>query len=451
MVVRTRGVQEKTVPLADVREWWKLLGAPEKHLELVSSVDPVWDPETQRLVVNELREHDTRGWEKIRFVVSFNRSIINWSDTRWGKCGKGGRLWVRSDTSGLDGLMHHCLNDSTCSNYRISAYDKLDKRTRMLLSVAALGTMATEVFIFKMLEDDRLFLHARETHTDVVAKMEEVAQLPDLVWDRMSTVARCDPGEYMHEALFSQAISYGFLMQEVFEQVNEEPLSLTQGDIDANVAELSERTTVPTNNATARMKKSLDQGMRPARLVSALVDLKEAPMTTELTEEAHAIGAMLRRQRKFLSEKQLRVRCLGTAFLPLVRRKQVNARIKRIDSHLGTLSKKMEWALKGKIHGKHMFFREKVKASMRPGRANATERKNKSEEIMATHNLEYAHLRPLAKLTYTKQAREYDKKKGPSFLQKPCESWRPRSGASSVTMRKAKRHVGLETMCRMHA
>ena len=266
-------------------------------------------------------------------------------------------MWARADTTGLDGMMNACFADPTCSNYRMTGYTKLDQPARMLLGVAAFSTVPVEHFIFKMMDDDRLLLHARETHAEVVKKMQSTTQLPDLLWDRMSKSVRCEPHEYMHQTLFSMAISYGFLWDEVYEFVETDPLRLTQGDIQANVMELAETREAPQDPIAARIKDALDEGLEPPRVVGALTDLKEAPMSTKLSEEAHALGAVLKAQRKHLNEKQLRVRCLLAAYRPTVRRNKLSLQLASIDRQLAWLAKQKS----GQIHGRRMFFKQKVK------------------------------------------------------------------------------------------
>ena len=89
---------EKT-DAAEAGELWRFFDVPDTFIDLFVEVDPWWDGRT--VWVNpELAQHSL-FFEKVSVVLAYCFSWVNWSDTRWVKCGRSARKYLRSEAAGI--------------------------------------------------------------------------------------------------------------------------------------------------------------------------------------------------------------------------------------------------------------------------------------------------------------------------------------------------------------
>ncbi len=273
--------------------FWKSLDIPDNLLSLFEEVDPRWDAANKRLLVQSGLQRDPECWHKVSMVVLVCRRWINWSDTRWARFGRAGKLYVRSLCTGIDASVQQCLADPSCSSYHLTGYSRASSEVRFLLSISAFSAAPCEYFVLQMLIDDRLLRRAPELHSGVLERLRIIAEMPEEVWSRVASMLDRSMHSFRHAVMLSACIAYGYLVRDVFTHVWTEPLSLTQGDIEANVAGLAIRMEPIRDERVQRMKNLLDAGTAQGALVEGLRLLRDVPGSTALVEEGHASGSIL--------------------------------------------------------------------------------------------------------------------------------------------------------------
>jgi hypothetical protein len=163
---------EKMSRNSGVAWMFPLPGWISSRLDLMVTVDPVWDASRQRLLVNGQLAGDADGWDRIVFAVMVCRRWLKWSLTRWARSGRAGRFLIRSVVCGIDSHVELVLSDAHVSNSYLSGWKKTTSDHLMLLGVAAIANKPFELFSIAMLTDDRLLLHLK-SYQDIAEGRDE--------------------------------------------------------------------------------------------------------------------------------------------------------------------------------------------------------------------------------------------------------------------------------------
>ena len=302
---------ERTDPVESRRTFWACLDLKGPLLELFTECDPLWDEQTQRLCVATRLESDPHCWDKLQVLILSCRRWTTWSETRWARFGRAGRLFTRSACTGLHAAHQQLVEDPLCMNSNLAGYrHHVTDQIRKLLAVAALAAIPGEAFVRKLLKDDRLALRASHIMDVVLGKLRWVCELPTLVWARLAAPIQLSTEQFMHDVILCSCISFGYIFRYAFLDLQRQPWNMTQGDIAANVEALAAGTTVIRDERVERMYNLLQSGVPSAALVDGLELLREAPFSTKMAEEAHASGALMMNAHERYSEKALRTRAL---------------------------------------------------------------------------------------------------------------------------------------------
>lgn len=110
--------------------------------------------------------------------------------------------------------------------------------------------------------------------------MAGVFQMGPLVCEQVAALIGATVEDFRHQVFLSMLISYGFLYREVFGYLKLEPLSLTQGDVAGNVADLLARDPSTIDDGlTKRIHAMLVAGTPEASVIDALMLMRDAPTT----------------------------------------------------------------------------------------------------------------------------------------------------------------------------
>ena len=330
---------EHQAPREAVHEFWAWLKIPPRFLQLFCEVDPLWDPTQRRLDVNSRLRDDPEAWQKISVVVFFCRRWKLWSLTRWVRGGDSGRLALRSFLTGVDFQIQQCRDDEAINEENLAGFRRCSPAVVLFLSIMAISFQAIEFLILQLLEDDRLLVHAARLLPRMFEIMGDTAALSTLTWERLAGAAGVSMYVMRHSVLYAMVSGIAVAWRDVFLDLEELPLSLTQGDIAGKVNRLVNAGDRIDNPVARRMRSFADLSSEEA-LVSALQDLKQIPMSTTLCEQGHGPGKLLLRNHHLLTEKQLRVGAQLMALRVIVRRRKQTTMSKRVGRLLLELSKK---------------------------------------------------------------------------------------------------------------
>ena len=272
---------------SDIEEctiWWKLLGVQEgSRLDLILEVDPRYDVVMQVLRVRGSLLGDPNAHSKIRTVCLFCTQHINWSDTRWTKMYRCGLLWLRSQSLGIDYRVKMVENaeGSTNDKHNIHGYKRFGTvAAKLALMVASVALEPLNWFQEELLVDDRFLLQAQNLEAGVLERCDRVASLPDYIWQRLVQVGgllgEMSPWEVRNAVLSGMRRGNAYLGHEGFEPTRRLPLSLTQGDIAANLQRLAEEKD-PLDEQTEHILMCWRFSPGPLRTIEALTLLAHSP------------------------------------------------------------------------------------------------------------------------------------------------------------------------------
>ena len=100
-----------TVSLKERVEFWNELDVPNSILTAVAEVDPWMDPEDKVINVSDEMQKYPDCMDKVTTVLIVCRRLLDWPNTRWARSGKGGRLFLRSEGTGLKQHVDMILHD----------------------------------------------------------------------------------------------------------------------------------------------------------------------------------------------------------------------------------------------------------------------------------------------------------------------------------------------------
>ena len=386
---------------AAVRQYWQRMGAPDRLLDRFCEVDPEWDDDRKILVVNLALEGDERAWDKISVCIFASRRWKKWSLTRWGRAGVAARMFMRSLATGTDYQVDACYGHGHVNCENLAGYRRLSQQIRHVMAITSVAFLPIESFLFELLKDDRLLVRAPELRSQYFRDMEEVAELSDLTWSRLARTAKWNMMECKHETLLAMLISLGYCWREVWEDLEEFPLKLTQGDISANVVELANSDIPISDKMTQRIKDFVTANGVDAA-VHHLKVLRQTPTTSVLTEQAHAASKALVLHHNKLTEKQLRVRALVTNLRAIVRRRKTTTQRMRVEKKLLRLSQMRP----RRATGKHMLMKDKVTRRLE-GEVDKATRKLESQRCVATCASDFKELPLAQQLRRLRQAKRH--------------------------------------------
>ncbi len=104
---------------------------------------------------------------------------------------------------------------------------------KQYLLVAAFSALPAESVLLEVLQGDRL-RSGSEWWREVVAEIDYLVRMPTYVWDRLARLFPC-ANHVLKDLVFKAAFTTAsYLHYDVFHQLRELPLSLTQGDMLVN-------------------------------------------------------------------------------------------------------------------------------------------------------------------------------------------------------------------------
>jgi len=142
------------VPICTRTTFWGTMDVPKTLVDDFAQVDPWWSREENMLHVDEALRTIPDFWQKITAVVLAARRMINFSDTRFARGGKCGRLFVRSVGTGFDDAVKGVIDDNDFSSSYISGWPEFaNKHVRRFFGTVAFSAQPCEFFIIEMLKD----------------------------------------------------------------------------------------------------------------------------------------------------------------------------------------------------------------------------------------------------------------------------------------------------------
>ena len=327
----------------EIRSFWLSLRVEATMLDTLCTYDVVVENDGFVWVDERVKDHP----DVFTSVASIMLYLMRWcrySATRWAKVATSGRLFILSVIGGVDHLHKLCMEDSTTLTWHLSGFSKASFEVRRFLFVAAFSAIPAECVLIELLEDDRLLTHGERMWELAKEEVVYLVALPMFVWCRLARLLGNGTSgcELRSCVLAATHTTMAYMYDDIFQQLKQLPLSLTQGNVEANLEQLRRQ-----DRATLRDPLSqkiwylMDVGYPRLKLVHALLLAREAPCTSTIVEQNHAAGAMLLRDHPFLGEAALRARVVVYQSQHLVGPSQAERVMMRLGRRLERLDARM--------------------------------------------------------------------------------------------------------------
>ena len=283
-------------------------------MEEIVALDPVW--ENGRLTVNADFELDADVFKTLEAVMAYMLRFRSFSETRWGKSCRSSRFILCALAVGLDGLVEHIEADDTVSMEKLSGFTRAVPLVRQYYAVNAFGCAPAESLVLEMLEDDRFARRAAELRSGMADEVEGIIDHPLYLWERLAKI--CDdslPQDTLRESVLDALHTcLGYLYYDFWYQLEVYPLSLTQGNIEENLAALQLQDVDDSFDLfTLHVKMALELETPSKEVVIEALEFVRDELigSTDLCERAHGSGAALVKGHEALSEPKLRALCVN--------------------------------------------------------------------------------------------------------------------------------------------
>jgi hypothetical protein len=204
-----------------------------------------------------------------------------------------------------------------------------------------------------------------------------------------------------HTVFRSVHTSMAYLHQHAFEQLESFPLSLTQGDVRANLDALQTHVG-QLDFTTAKIKQCMVGGIVPVGvIVRSLTLLLQTAASTQLVEKGHAGGAIQVRQHRLQGPESLAARCFMHDAKALLSASKDQILEDRLQANVDALDLQSNAEA---VKGRSAFCRELFNASS--ARVDGNFKVAVGKNSISQHQALYANVAPTLKRKYTAMARD---------------------------------------------
>ena len=283
-------------------------------------------------------------------------------------------------------------------------FKKATSDVRQYLFVAAFSALPAESVLLEVLQDDRFLRNGSEWWREVVAEIDYLVRRPTYLWDRLARLVPC-ASRVLKDLVFKAAFTTAaYLQYDVFHQLRELPLSLTQGDILGSLEALSRRALDDDADPLSKQVKFLlDIGFSRERISRALTLAREAPCTTSLIEQGHAAAAFFNRYHTQLSAQSLAVRSLLHQARSLVGPSRDDKIARRIEARIDRIQSRKPL----RAGGSHMFLKHLLKERRADPAWAALATSKIQLGAVRDHLRLYAEMPRVRKLAFETEARQH--------------------------------------------
>jgi hypothetical protein len=349
-----------TGPIAERTEFWSYFVEDANFLNTVVAAD-LWF-HNGCLYVNNC----VQSWEDpvgiVTTLVMFLLRWVKFIETRWCGCRLSSIYLLRSYAGGAEGLAAFALEQGNVDATHLGGFRRATVPVRLLAAIAAFCAGPSDRLLELLFEDDRLLLKGSEYLACVRDEVASLQRLGGYTWKRVATLISedFDVKELIHLVMKATFTSVGYCWRSLFLQLEQQPLSITQGDIGANLrAFLAAPLPDPCAYLTAQIYRSgTVHGLNVDYLVRALSLARKLPCSTNLVEQGHGCGATIMKHHQRIGEAQLRARSTVFACKSLVRKSSIEKRLDRLRQQLDELQSVRSKGTVAKDSGFHVFLEE---------------------------------------------------------------------------------------------
>ena len=278
--------------------------------------------------------------------------------SRFLSIGTSGRVQVAGELTGLRSLVQQLRRTPGVSLWHLNGFSRFEGQPKKFLTEASLVSRPMDAALCLLMEDSRVAFIYERLHEAVYEELEWLAQLPNIVWDKLSVLAETTPTDFRSRCLKAAHESVVQFESRVLQIAAARPWSLCRGDKEANVEELlaEEEPLEPFCRSLWILHKVFNVTVHV--LVKLVVLLENCPWTTLPTEQFHASAANLMKYHPEYTRRTLRCRAILILFNRLI------ARPSHEEKAIARLEKKLDWLVRKqpeKATGRHLYARDLMK------------------------------------------------------------------------------------------
>ena len=235
-------VDYRTTPTGSLEErvrLWLLLSASQSQADMFAYLDIGWDFEREVLLVSACYRGRADLTSMLEVALHFFMRWRKWSKTRWGRSGVCARMFIGSLLCGLDKLFQMAEQQGS-SMYRLGSFKQATAEVRVVYVTMATASYPCESLVWELWQDDCGLRRSQELQSIMADEFDYLVNLPFYCWRRFSEVAgkAYSPSFLRSTALKGSLVSIAYFHWDSLSALEEYPLCLTQGHIEANVTEI---------------------------------------------------------------------------------------------------------------------------------------------------------------------------------------------------------------------
>ena len=374
-------------PMDELQDVWDTLGLdPVLSQLMVEEMRMRWDPQTQRLHIKSDWQRRPNAMDDIATVLLGVWRFKQFSDSRWVTIGCNSRSIVAGLLTGLDSLVGRIRADPLASDYEIKGWEKFDTRAKRFVVVASVASYVSDSVLSIIFEDSRVPRQAPQLREALEGELKWLETMDSHTWAALGSVFTAGEGvsawDLRAEILGGAHLAAGYFNWECLSEVDKYPWCLATNP-DEGLAELRARESKPDQPAAGKIWDLLRAGFSTDKIKTALELLLDCPWSTAATEQAHAMGAVIKRLHHELCPASLVARAMIGGFRKLLPARTIEER--QIDS-LRTELRNLEKKNPSRMQARQVFFGELMGLStewLRSGRLQ--QGANRHVKIMAGH------------------------------------------------------------------
>ena len=224
-----------TGSIAERTDFWSQFVDDDSFLKIVVAAD-LWF-NNGCLYVNECVQSWEDPWGTVTTLVMYLLRWVKFIETRWCGCRISSIYLLRSYAGGAEGLAAFTLAQANVDATHLGGFRRATVPVKLLAAIAAFCAGPSDRLLESLFEDDRLLLKGSEYLACVCDEVARLQRLSGYTWKRVATLISedFDAKELIHLVMKATFTSVGYCYVHLFLQLEQLPLSLTQGDVAENL------------------------------------------------------------------------------------------------------------------------------------------------------------------------------------------------------------------------
>jgi hypothetical protein len=294
----------------EIHSWWAFLGVEATFTPVLVHMDLRWDG--VNLCVSNRVSQTSNYHDHVRACVEYLFRLENFVETRFCGVGSSCRLYMRSRAVGVTAVIGMCKDVNVDMTF-LSGHAQCTPEVLRFMAVACGSAYPSESFLRELFDDDRVLRRLDIFKASITDEIEYLMTLPKYIWQRLASLTEgsCTATTLESETINAAIVGASYIHREVLDQIECEPMSLTQGNIELKLEVIRARTDYIENRLTRQVRNLMvNHLVSIPKMVRVLTLARELPFSTNLIEQAHGISANIMKYRELLEENALCARSL---------------------------------------------------------------------------------------------------------------------------------------------